>query len=330
MVDGEREVKSGVPQGSILGPVLFTVAVNGLSGVVSSKVLQYADHIVLYRKVNSEADCLALQKDLDSLTKWCEEVGLDINPKKSQHLRISNKNFKTAIPTGSYNFNGEAIPTEEEAECLGVTFSSRLDWTGQVDKVVAKCRKRLYAIKAFFPRRFGVVKQLLFKSIVRSVMDHASSWHSTRKGLQKKLGNIQKKFLQTIRFGCLEGNERHDVDFRQYRQHLAEVGWHPLWQRRLEAHLEERHARKDNKKPGQRISFGARKLCASVLSIASYAYESTIASFAYVAVEILKDPLFCPSPGQLLSVGAFKNYLATFKFSNTKWCKDFIDPSLFV
>ncbi|GAV06662.1 hypothetical protein RvY_16614 [Ramazzottius varieornatus] len=240
MVDGffsgEREVKSGVPQGSILGPVLFTVAVNGLSGVVSSKVLQYADHIVLYRKVNSEADCLALQKDLDSLTKWCEEVGLDINPKKSQHLRISNKNFKTAIPTGSYNFNGEAIPTEEEAECLGVTFSSRLDWTGQVDKVVAKCRKRLYAIKAFFPRRFGVVKQLLFKSIVRSVMDHASSWHSTGKGLQKKLGNIQK-FLQTIRFGCLEGNERHDVDFRQYRQHLAEVGWHPLWQRRLEGIL---------------------------------------------------------------------------------------------
>ncbi|GAV08359.1 hypothetical protein RvY_18067 [Ramazzottius varieornatus] len=199
----EREVTSEVPQGSILGPVLFTVAVNGLSGVVSSKVLQYADDIVLYRKVNSEADFVALQKDLDSLTKWCEEVGLDINPKKSQHLRISNKKFQTAVPTRNYNFNGEAIPAEGEAECLGATFSSRLDWTGQVDKLVAKCRKRLYAIKAF-PRRFGVVKQLLFNSLVRSVMDYASSsWHSTGKGLQKKLDNIQKKFLQIIRLGCL-------------------------------------------------------------------------------------------------------------------------------
>ncbi|GAV07314.1 hypothetical protein RvY_17163-4 [Ramazzottius varieornatus] len=75
MVDGffsgEREVKSGVPQASILGRVLFTVAVDGLSGVVSSKVLQCADDIVLYRKVNSEADFVALQKDLDSLMKWC-------------------------------------------------------------------------------------------------------------------------------------------------------------------------------------------------------------------------------------------------------------------
>ncbi|GAU87753.1 hypothetical protein RvY_00555 [Ramazzottius varieornatus] len=113
----------------------------------------------------------------------------------------------------------------------------RLDWTGQVDKVVAKCRKRLYAIKTFFPRRFGMVKQLLYKSIVRSVLDYASSsWHSTGKGLQKKLAKKQK-FLQTIRLGCLEGNERHDVDFAQYREHLAEVEWHPLWQRRLEGIL---------------------------------------------------------------------------------------------
>ncbi|GAU91524.1 hypothetical protein RvY_03760 [Ramazzottius varieornatus] len=59
-------------------------------------------------------------------------------------------------------------------------------------------------------------------------------------------------------------------------------------------------------------------------------FDSTIASFAYVAAEILKDPLFSPSPGQLLTLGAFKNYLLNFKFSNLKWCKDFIDPLLVV
>ncbi|GAU92257.1 hypothetical protein RvY_04360-3 [Ramazzottius varieornatus] len=130
------------------------------------------------------------------------------------------------------------IPTEAEAECLGVTISSRMDWAGQVDKVVAKCRERLYSIKAFLHRRFGMVKQPLFKSLVRSVMDYASlSWHTTGKGLKKKLENIQKKFLQSIRLGCLEDNGRHDAYFSQYRQHLGETGWHPLWQRRLEGIL---------------------------------------------------------------------------------------------
>ncbi|GAV07316.1 hypothetical protein RvY_17164 [Ramazzottius varieornatus] len=60
-----------------------------------------------------------------------------MNSKNSQHLRISTKKNKTAIPAGNYTFDAEVIPTKAEAECLGVTFSSGLDWTGQVDKVVA-------------------------------------------------------------------------------------------------------------------------------------------------------------------------------------------------
>ncbi|GAU92136.1 hypothetical protein RvY_04254 [Ramazzottius varieornatus] len=317
MVDGffsgEREVKSAVPQGSILGPVLFTVAVNGLSGVVSrnSKLLQYADDIVLHRKVNSEEDCLAMQKDLDSLANWCEEVGLK-STQKSLSISGSLTRRTRLIPTKSYNFNGEAIPTEAKAECLGVTFSRRLDWTGQVDKVVAKCRRRLYAIKAFFPRRFGMVKQLLYKSIVRSVLDYAlSSWHSTGKGLQKKLENIQKKFLQTIRLGCLEGDERHDVDFAQYREHLAEMEWHPLWQRRLEGILpnafkiwkgifagDELIMKRDM--PGRTARSRSKEFLLSPVSFASAScklLDSTATSFTYVAAETLKDPVFCSSPG---------------------------------
>ncbi|GAU91525.1 hypothetical protein RvY_03761 [Ramazzottius varieornatus] len=139
MVDGffseEIAVKSGVPQGSILGPTFFTVEVNGLSGAFESRVLQYADDIVLYRKVSGEEDCHALQEDLNNLAKWCSEVGLEIKPQKSQHLRISNKIKKTAIPAGNYSFNAVLIPTEAEAECLGVTIASRMDWAGQVDKL---------------------------------------------------------------------------------------------------------------------------------------------------------------------------------------------------
>ncbi|GAU89354.1 hypothetical protein RvY_01911 [Ramazzottius varieornatus] len=102
---------------------------------------------------------------------------------------------------------------------------------------MAKCRRRLCAIKGFFPRRFGSVKQLLFNSLVRSVMDYASScWNSTSKTLQRQLETIQKKFLQSIRLGSLL-NDGHDRDFKQYRSHLSEVDWEPVWERRCKGIL---------------------------------------------------------------------------------------------
>ncbi|GAU99944.1 hypothetical protein RvY_10875 [Ramazzottius varieornatus] len=71
MVDGylsdDQPVKSGVPQGSVLGPTFFTVAANSLSTRVKSTVLQYADAVVLHRTVSSEDDCRSLQEDLDNI-----------------------------------------------------------------------------------------------------------------------------------------------------------------------------------------------------------------------------------------------------------------------
>ncbi|GAU99363.1 hypothetical protein RvY_10379 [Ramazzottius varieornatus] len=200
VIDGhfsaERAVPSGVPQGSILGPTLSIIAVNSLAKKLRCFVMQYADDIVLWRALKNNEDCTALQQDLDRLEEWCKETGLEINPGKSQHLRISNKIKKVEIPSGSYTINNKVIPTENEAGCLGVKISSKMDWTAQVDKVTAKCRQTLYAINGFFPKRYGAVKQLLFSSLVRSVAEYASPcWSSSTKRLQRQLESIQKKFL---------------------------------------------------------------------------------------------------------------------------------------
>ncbi|GAV04882.1 hypothetical protein RvY_15089 [Ramazzottius varieornatus] len=146
MVDGyfsdDQPVKSGVPQGSVLGPTFFTVAVNSLSTCVKSTVLQYADDDVLHRTVSSKDDCRAPQEDLDNLAVWCRNSGLDISSRKSQHLRISNKKKKTEIPGGSYKFASDPIPAENEGECLGVTYSSRLDWTPRSIRQLENIQKK--------------------------------------------------------------------------------------------------------------------------------------------------------------------------------------------
>ncbi|GAU93588.1 hypothetical protein RvY_05509 [Ramazzottius varieornatus] len=196
--------------------------------------MQYADDIVLWRNIKSKEDCTLLQQDLQRLEDWCEGTGLELNREKSQHLRISNKMKKVEVPSGSYTINGEKIPLVSEAECLGIKFSIKMEWTAQVDKVTAKCRQRLYGIHGLFPERYGGVKQLLFTFLVRSIADYASSsWFTTTKSLQKQLESIQKKFLRSIRLSPAgKEDQSHDPDFKRYHQHLREVGWKPLWHRR--------------------------------------------------------------------------------------------------
>ena len=77
IVDGEisnwKLVLSGVPQGSVLGPILFLIYINDLEDNISSKVLKFADDIKVFRKVTNDTDKQSLQDDLDKLVKWSEK-----------------------------------------------------------------------------------------------------------------------------------------------------------------------------------------------------------------------------------------------------------------
>ena len=88
---GLTEVTSGVPQGSVLGPLLFLCYINDITQNMSSTVRLYADDTLIYRAVHSEADIIALQSDLNTIMKWAEDWQMSFNPKKTEFLRITNK-----------------------------------------------------------------------------------------------------------------------------------------------------------------------------------------------------------------------------------------------
>ena len=85
-----QPVISGVPQGSVLGPLLFLCYINDIPSAVKSKIKLYTDDALLYRDINSE-DIIVLQEDLNTLSQWAKKWQMNFNPTKCECLRISNK-----------------------------------------------------------------------------------------------------------------------------------------------------------------------------------------------------------------------------------------------
>ena len=84
-------VLSGVPQGTVLAPLLFLMYINDLPTCVRNKVRLYADDVLLYSYVYSKDDCISLQQDLNALEQWSHKWQMPFNPKKCEFLRITNK-----------------------------------------------------------------------------------------------------------------------------------------------------------------------------------------------------------------------------------------------
>ncbi|GAU87156.1 hypothetical protein RvY_00049 [Ramazzottius varieornatus] len=200
---------------------------NRLSESVKCELFQYADNFVANRMVGKLEDCQALQECLVQLGENC--AGARLRPKPKQVAT-----YPSVLNYG-YSIDGQKMPTESQSTCLGVVPDNKLNRTAQVDAATAKCRKRLHVIRSCFPAQFGTAKQMLYKILVRLVTEYTCSvWNPASHKHQRQLEQVQKDFLRSIRLSRLLKGQ-HDSDFSQYRQHLTDVQWKYLWERRAKA-----------------------------------------------------------------------------------------------
>ena len=109
IVDGKQssliDVVSGVPQGTILGPLLFLLHINDLPSVVSSKVRLFADDCFIYRNIKNKEDQIALQKDLNFLENWGNTWGMRFNAARCNIMRVT-RNPKLQLLTDRTSTGG--------------------------------------------------------------------------------------------------------------------------------------------------------------------------------------------------------------------------------
>ena len=165
-------VLPGVPQGSILGPLLFTIYINDLPSFISfSSILLFADDTKLSQQVSSPSDCAHLQWDINALQQWCFESGLSFNTTKCFVLRFCTSSlFHT-----DYVLHGSVLKSVSSGRDLGVTFSDDLSWSLHYQAISRSAYSQLSLLRRTFSASCPTsVKKLLCLTLVHSKLTYCS------------------------------------------------------------------------------------------------------------------------------------------------------------
>jgi hypothetical protein len=134
-------VTSGVPQGSIHGPLLFLLYANDLPpSMVSSSIATYADDTKLFKEINCPDEATALQDDLLNFETISSNAGHQLNPSKCKALRVTSRRKTIEHP---YSLENQTLQTSKRERDLGERISNNLTWRKQVLKQRSKANKLL-------------------------------------------------------------------------------------------------------------------------------------------------------------------------------------------
>ena len=154
VIDGhfniDAKITSGVPQGSVLGPLLFLIYINDLPNCVQNSVCRlFADDCILFQRIRSCQDSDKLQADLDQLKKWESIWLMEFHTSKCQIIFITNK-VKPII--GKYQVHDHILEQVNCAKYLGIYIDSKLAFNTHVDVIVKKANSTHAFLARNIPR----------------------------------------------------------------------------------------------------------------------------------------------------------------------------------
>ena len=157
-------VLSGVPQGTVLGPLL--------SSDIESGIRLFADDCVCYREIKDEDDTIKLQRDIDRLGSWARKWGMRFQPVKCNMMQLTRKRFKKIHALYTLYTDLENV---ESIKYLGVTITNDLRWNTHVSNVCTKANRTLGFLRRNLYSCPQEVKEAAYKGLVRPALDYGGS-----------------------------------------------------------------------------------------------------------------------------------------------------------
>ena len=184
-------VTSGVPQGSVLGPILFLIYINDLPDRTRSKVRLFADDTAIYLAVSSLQDAQILQQDLDHLHKWELQWDMEFNPSKCVVIHVTRA--RTPIP-GEYLLHGQILDSVGSSKYLGVENSGNLSFNAHIQTVCTSASRSLGSIKRNIRTKFPAIREMAYKTLVRPLVEYSSSvWSPYTQSNIHKIEMVQRR-----------------------------------------------------------------------------------------------------------------------------------------
>jgi hypothetical protein len=219
---GESEVKSGIPQGTIMGPPLFTIFIDDIDDFVKliELLIKFADDNKGFKVIESEQDRIKLQGALDSLCEWARLWSMQFNVAKCKIMHIGRAN-----PGYKYHMNGTELKEIEEETDVGVIVHKTLKPSKQCDRAANTAGAVLRLIQRNFHYRDRFVFLKLYKQYVRPHLEFSTpAWSPWAAADIMKLENVQKKAV-----GMVSG-----LISKVYEERCIELGLQTLEERRYE------------------------------------------------------------------------------------------------
>ena len=192
-------VSSGVPQGSIVGPILFTVFINDLPDVLSEKTgsALYADDTKLFRTITTPDDCVRLQEDLTKTGDWSNKSNIKFNPTKCKLLTVTRKKCPVSC---CYHLDSTGLKCVSEEKDLGVIITKDLKWDSHVNCIVNKANRTLGLLRRSCPLITDrKVRRTLYLSLVKSHLSFATEvWSPATVHLRTLLERVQRRATRWI------------------------------------------------------------------------------------------------------------------------------------
>jgi hypothetical protein len=195
-ISQSEDVTSGVPQGSVLGPLLFLLYVNDIPANLNCDILMFADDLKIWKAIKSNEDSAELQRNVDYLQEWSDQWLLKFNTSKCSVLSIRSRE---TVPDRVYHLDGSPMRSASFEKDLGVTIESNLKPSIQCAKSAKKAMSVMRRIKRTFPSIKPDIFTKIYPTFVRSHLEYGvQAWRPWLSKDRLLLENVQRRSTKLV------------------------------------------------------------------------------------------------------------------------------------
>lgn len=193
------KIDNGVPQGSVISPLLFNILVSDLPAQLEGVVVsQFADDIAIWKSHrNVKFATKKVQVGLDSVEKWCKSWGFKLSAPKTVGIVFTNK---PKLDEVDVKIAGNKVIFKKNTKFLGLIFDRKLNWTQHVQYIQDRCKKRLQLLKCISSSKWGADSRMLlriYRALIRPIIEYGCEvFDSASDTLKAKLDSIQYRALK--------------------------------------------------------------------------------------------------------------------------------------